>query len=59
MKKEIVGFFYKKRLQSDVDTSYRLIKRHTLLSEFSLPKPKVSPFFKKKSVQNFLAKEDI
>ena len=47
MKKEIV-FFYKKRIQSDVDTSNRLIKRHKLLSEFSLPKPRVSPFLKKK-----------
>ena len=59
MKKEIVFlFFYKKRLQSDVDTSNRLIKRHKLLSEFSLPKPRVSSFLKK-SVENLLAKEDM
>ena len=42
-----VLFFYKKRLQSDVNTSNRLIKRHKRLSEFSLPLPRVSSFLKK------------
>ena len=41
-------FFYKKRLQFDVNISKRLIKRHKLLSEFSLPLPRVSSFLKKK-----------